>query len=234
MIGKMGLSCLAMLGLLFAAPAPARATLPPPTPPEYGAYGPRVLCEGDLSIAVRADEAVHLVGPIFRIIGDDHLIAATPMLMPPSALSLFDGPVRHGVFATGGLPNNPAIAFRYSGDLPPAAAPYAIFARDGFGKEEVRYAIETRVGAASSPEAYSRWISLDTSGGSSARAASEASKRTTATAHFDFAIMKRLPIRRTRRRWTATTEGRELSAENVQRMRSAGGRSGTSCLPRDR
>ncbi len=139
MIGKMGLSCLAMLCLLFTAPA--RATLPPPTPPEYGAYGPRVVCEGDLSIAVRADEAVHLVGPIFRIIGDDHLIAATPMLMPPSALSLFNGPVRHGIFATGGLPNNPAIAFRYSGDLPPAAAPYAIFARDDFGKDAVRFNI---------------------------------------------------------------------------------------------
>lgn len=150
MIGKLGLSCLAMLGLLFTAPA--HATLPPPTPPEYGAYGPRVVCEGDLSIAVRADEAVHLVGPIFRIMGDDHLIAATPMLMPHSAFSLFNGPVRHGVFATGGLPNNPAIAFRYSGDLPPAAAPSAIFARDGFGKGEVRYAVETRVGASSSAD----------------------------------------------------------------------------------
>ncbi len=148
MIGKPCLSYFAMLGLLVTAPA--QATRPPPPPPEYGAYGPLTVCEGDLSIAVRPNEAVHLVGPIFRIINDDHLIAATPMVLPTSALMLFDGPVKHGVFATGSAPTNLAIAFHYSGELPPAAAPYAIFARDGFGKDDVRYAVETRVGASPS------------------------------------------------------------------------------------
>lgn len=148
MIGKTYLSCFAVLGLLFAAPV--HATLPPPTPPEYGAYGPRVVCEGDLSIAVGANEAVHLVGPIFRIINDDYLIAATPMTLPTSAFMLFDGPVKHGVFATGSAPTNLAMAFRYSGELPSTAAPYVAFARDGFGKDDVRYAVETRVWASSS------------------------------------------------------------------------------------
>ena len=146
MIGKPCLSYFAMLGLLVAAPA--QATRPPPPPPEYGAYGPLTVCEGDLSIAVRPDEAVHLIGPIFRIINDDHLIAATPMVLPTSAFMLFDGPVKHGVFTTGSAPTNLVIAFRYSGELPLAASPYVIFARDGFGKDDVRYAVETRSGAA--------------------------------------------------------------------------------------
>ncbi|MBJ7438563.1 MAG: hypothetical protein JHD35_06020 [Sphingopyxis sp.] len=148
MIGKKCLPCFAVLGLMLAAPA--QATLPPPTPPEYGAYGPLTVCEGDLSIAVRPNEAVHLVGPIFRIINDDHLIAATPMVLPTSAFMLFDGPVKHGVFTTGSALANLAIAFRYSGELPPAAAPYVAFARDGFGKDDVRYAVETRSGASRS------------------------------------------------------------------------------------
>lgn len=142
MIVKPCLSGLAALALLFAGPA--HATLPPPTPPEYAAYGPRVVCEGDLSIAVQPDEAVHLVGPIFRVIGDDHLVAATPVAMPVSAFMLFEGVSRHGVFSVGKAPENLAVAFRYSGDLPAAAAPYTIFARDGFGKDDIRYAIETR------------------------------------------------------------------------------------------
>jgi hypothetical protein len=148
MIGKMSLPCFAMLGLLLGGLA--HATLPPPTPPEYGAYGPLNICEGDLSIKVRSNEAVHLIGPIFRIINEDHLIAATPMVLPTSAFMLFDGPVKHGVFTIGGAPTNLAIAFRYSGELPPTAAPYVAFARDGFGKDDVRYAIETRSGASRS------------------------------------------------------------------------------------
>lgn len=145
MIGKSCLAWFAMLGHILTAPA--QATLPPPKPPEYGAHGPIAICEGDLSIAARPNEAVHLVGPIFRIINDDYLIAATPMIFPASALMLFDGPVKHGVFATGSASDNLAIAFRYSGELPSTTAPYVPFAPDGFGKNDVRYAVGTRADA---------------------------------------------------------------------------------------
>ncbi|WP_428628083.1 hypothetical protein [Sphingopyxis sp.] len=152
MTRKMILPCFTMLAVLLCRPV--QATLPPPIPPEYGAYGPLTVCEDDLSIALRTNEAVHLVGPIFRVINDEYLIAATPMVLPPSAFMLFDGPVKHGVFTVGQFtlgqtPTSAAIAFRYSGELPQSAISYAKFAPEGFGKDDVRYAIETR--AASSP-----------------------------------------------------------------------------------
>ncbi len=142
MILKQGISFAAGFALLSAPMA--QATLPPPPPPEYGAYGPLTVCEGDLSIAVSPMQAVHLVGPIFRIIGDDILIAATPMVMPVSAFGAVDGVAQHGIFTVGGAPGNLKMAFRYSGELPASAAPYVAYAHDGFGKNDVRYAIETR------------------------------------------------------------------------------------------
>lgn len=144
MIGPKCLPCLAALGLLWGGSA--QATLPPLPPPEYGAYGPLSICEGDLSIAVRPNEAAHIVGSIFRVIGDDVVIAATPAAIPHSALSLGGGVARHGVFTFGDM----TLAFRYSGDLPQRAARDTVFAREGFGEGGVRYAIQTRAGAAPS------------------------------------------------------------------------------------
>lgn len=142
MIGTKILLRLVLAALLLAQPA--HATLPPPRPAEFGAYGPMTLCEGDISIAVRADQAVHVIGPIFRIIDDEHLLAATPVRLPDSAFMSATGAVRHGVFALAG----PTLAFRYSGDLPEDAARHARFAPEGWADGAVRYAIQTRTDAA--------------------------------------------------------------------------------------
>ncbi|WP_439569856.1 hypothetical protein [Sphingopyxis sp.] len=143
MTGQKFLPLLAALALLPGGAA--RATLPPPPPPEYGAYGPLSICEGELSIAVRPDEAVHVVGSIFRVIGDHGVIAATPVVLPHLALSTGGGVARHGVFALKDM----TLAFRYSGELPDGAARDAVHAREGFGEGGVRYAVQTRGNAAS-------------------------------------------------------------------------------------
>jgi len=144
MIRTKFLASIAMLGLAIATPA--HATLPSPPPPEYGAYGPLLVCEGRFSIAVRPNEGLHVIGPIFRVINDDYLIAATPVVVSTSALGLFGGPFRHGSFVIGSLPNKLTMAFRYSGELPETAKPFTIFAREGFGEDDVRYAIEAPTG----------------------------------------------------------------------------------------
>jgi hypothetical protein len=123
----------------------AAATLPPPQPVEYGAYGPLAVCEGELRIAVGGEEALHIAGPIFRIINDDYLIAATPMLVPHQLLGTKAGGVADGVFALPG----PIAVFRYSGELPTNAARYVPYASEGFGAASVRYAVQSRTVTAS-------------------------------------------------------------------------------------
>jgi TonB family protein len=54
---------------------PAQATLPPPAPPEYAAYGPLQLCSNRLVIEIGQDEAVHIVGDIVRVINDREILA---------------------------------------------------------------------------------------------------------------------------------------------------------------
>ncbi len=157
MIGKNCRALVAMLGLILGVILPngplantAQATQPPLQPPEYGAYGPLLVCEGDLSIAIGPNEAVHVIGPIFRVIHDDYLIAATPVVVPTSELALFGGAFPGGSFAIGSLPNQLIPAFRYGGDLPEVAKPFAIFAPEGFGEGEVRYAMAARADGATS------------------------------------------------------------------------------------
>lgn len=102
------------------------------------------LCEGDVSIAVRADQAVHIVGPIVRIIDDEHLVAATPVRLSHLTFLSANGAARHGVFALAG----PTLAFRYSGDLPDDAARHALLVPEGWADGAVRYAIQTRTDTA--------------------------------------------------------------------------------------
>ncbi|WP_194955483.1 hypothetical protein [Sphingopyxis solisilvae] len=124
---------------------PVAATLPPPPPVEYGAYGPLAVCEGELRIAVAEDEALHIVGPIFRIINDDYLIAATPMLLPHQTLGAVTGGVSGSMIALPG----PIMVFRYSGELTADTARYVPYAPEGFGAASVRYAVQSRTVTAS-------------------------------------------------------------------------------------
>lgn len=138
------LPSLAALGLLSSGPA--HATLPPLPPPQYGAYGPLTLCEGDVSIAVVPNEAAHVVGTIFRIINDDYVVAATPALLPIASLAPPDDAAKEGIIGLGNL----TLAFRYRGALPPGAAGDAVFAREGFRDGDVRYAIPAQYASTSS------------------------------------------------------------------------------------
>lgn len=152
MIGTKCLPYLAALGLVLGGPA--QATLPPLSPPQYGAYGPLILCEGDLSIAVEPNEAAHVVGSIFRIINDDYVVAATPALLPISSLASPGGTSKTDIIGLGNL----TLAFRYRGELPQSGAGDAIFAREGFRDGDVRYAIATQYASMSSDSLQSMLI----------------------------------------------------------------------------
>lgn len=130
--------CAALLASLVVHPA--AATRPPPPPDEFGAHGPLAVCHGELSIGVRSGEALHVVGPIFRIISDDYLVAATPLLLPTMALGAAAGPEPRDMFALDG----PTLAFRYSGALPEDIGRYLPYAREGFDAGAIRYAIQSQ------------------------------------------------------------------------------------------
>jgi hypothetical protein len=59
----------------------AQAITPPPSPPEYSAYGPWQVCSQYYTVDVAADEAVHVVGNVVRILHDDHLLALVPVTL---------------------------------------------------------------------------------------------------------------------------------------------------------
>ena len=59
----------------------AQAITPPPSPPEYRAYGPWQLCSQIYTVDVAADKALHVVGNVVRIRHDDHLIAIVPVIL---------------------------------------------------------------------------------------------------------------------------------------------------------
>ena len=59
----------------------AQAITPPPSPPEYSAYGPWQVCSQYYTVDVAADEAVHVVGNVVRILHDEHLIAIVPVIL---------------------------------------------------------------------------------------------------------------------------------------------------------
>lgn len=65
---------LSLLNLAVVTP-----DLPPPIlrmhTPEFGARGPLRICERHLAIDVLADEGIHVLGPVMRVINDDYLFA---------------------------------------------------------------------------------------------------------------------------------------------------------------
>ena len=61
---------------------PAFAITPPLGPPEYSAYGPLQICAPDFKIDIGAEEAVHIIGNITRLLHDYYLTAAVPAVLP--------------------------------------------------------------------------------------------------------------------------------------------------------
>ena len=65
---------------------PTMAITPPLGPPEYSAYGSLQICAADFKIQIGAEEAVHIVGNITRLLSDDYLIAVASAVLPPGSL----------------------------------------------------------------------------------------------------------------------------------------------------
>ena len=83
-IGK--LARYAALAVMACHMPSAQAITPPPSPPEYSAYGPWQICSQYYTVDVAADEAVHVVGNVVRILHDDHLIAIVPVTLAKDQL----------------------------------------------------------------------------------------------------------------------------------------------------
>jgi hypothetical protein len=152
MIGQRSARCLALLAFLFAEPA--TATLPPLPPPQYGAYGPLTICEHNISIAVRTDEAIDIVDRVFRVINEDYVVAAAPMSLSDNAIA--------GAAASGKLevlwPANAVPAYRYSGVIAPEERRELIYPRIGTRDDAIFYAVPTMAGQRRKPDSWRQML----------------------------------------------------------------------------
>jgi hypothetical protein len=140
MIGKKAAPYLALLAFLLAQPA--TATLPPLQPPQYGAYGPLTICEHNVSIAVEADEAVDIVDRVFRVVNDDYVIAAVPMLLSDQAIADAAAPSAPAIITLAdGVP-----AYRYLGVVAPEDRRELVYPRTDVRDPAIFYAVPATAG----------------------------------------------------------------------------------------
>jgi hypothetical protein len=111
---------------------PTLAITPPPGPPEYSAYGPLQICATDFKIDIGAQEAVHIVGNITRLLNDDYLIAAVPAVLPDKT---FENSATIPVIL-----DDRRTAYRYTAQTP-VANRELIFAPQALGADDIRYAV---------------------------------------------------------------------------------------------
>ena len=82
----MARSILSVIAVATLTGQPSFAITPQMGPLEYSAYGPLQICAPDFQIEVEADEAVHIVGSVTRLLRDEYLIAAVPAILLPQTL----------------------------------------------------------------------------------------------------------------------------------------------------
>ena len=114
------------------------------------AYGPLTICEHNISIAVRSDEAIDIVDLAFRVINEDYVVAAAPILSPNEALAEAAAPYKIEVV----WPANAVPAFRYSGVVAPEDRRELIYPRIGVCEDAIFYAIPTIAGQRRKPDSW--------------------------------------------------------------------------------
>lgn len=78
---------LLLLGSSVICPGDVQAHTPPPAPPQFSAYGPWQLCSAGYTMDVKADEGVHVIGEVVRILYDDYLITVVPATLQKDQLA---------------------------------------------------------------------------------------------------------------------------------------------------
>lgn len=110
----------------------ALAITPPLGPPEYSAYGALQICAADFQVDVGADEAVHIVGNVTRLLRDDYMIAAVPVTLSPETLGKS---ITIPIILDGGQ-----TAHLFTAPTPDPDRE-VLFAPDALGPDDIRYAV---------------------------------------------------------------------------------------------